>query len=55
MTYFVPDEKKPGGKYVDKVGVARIYDSYSNELVFTDGARVAVSDVYSLERVHIKM
>lgn len=48
VTYFVPDEKKSGGKYVDKVGVVRIYDSYANELVFTDGARVAVSDMYSL-------
>lgn len=48
VTYFVPDEKKSGGKYIDKVGVVRIYDSYANELVFTDGARVAVSDMYSL-------
>lgn len=48
VTYFVPDEKKSGGKYVDKVGVVRIYDSYANELVFMDGARVAVSDMYSL-------
>lgn len=48
VIYFVPDEKKSGGKYVDKIGVVRIYDSYSNELVFTDGARVAVSDMYSL-------
>lgn len=48
VTYFVPDENKSGGRYVDKVGVVRIYDSYSNELVFTDGARVAVSDMYSL-------
>lgn len=48
VTYFVPDEKKSGGKYVDKVGVVRIYDRYTNELVFMDGARVAVSDMYSL-------
>lgn len=48
VTYFVPDENKSGGRYVDKVGVVRIYDSCSNELVFTDGARVAVSDMYSL-------
>lgn len=48
VTYFVPDEKKSGGKYVDKVGIVRIYDSYANEFVFTDGVRVAVSDMYSL-------
>lgn len=48
VTYFVPDEKKSGGKYVDKVGVVRIYDSYANELVFTDGARISVADMAKL-------
>ncbi len=45
VTYFVPDKKKSGGRYVDKVGVVRIYDSYTNELVFTDGERLAVGDM----------
>ena len=49
VTYFVQDEKKSGGKYVDKVGVVRIYDSYSQELVFTDGVRIAVTDMAKLE------
>ena len=33
VTYFVPDEKKSGGKYVEKVGVVRIYDSYAKSFV----------------------
>ena len=49
VTYFVPDEKKSGGKYVDKVGVVRIYDSYVGELVFTDGVRIAVADMAKLD------
>ena len=48
VTYFVPDEKKSGGKYVEKVGVVRIFDSYSQELVFTDGVRIAVADMSAL-------
>ena len=48
VTYFVPDEKKSGGKYVEKGGVVRIYDSYANELVFTDGVRIAVADMSAL-------
>ena len=48
VTYFVPDEKKSGGKYVKKIGVVRIYDSYANELVFTDGVRIAVADMSAL-------
>jgi len=48
VTYFVPDEKKSGGKYLKKQGVVRIYDSYSGELVFTDGVRIAVADMSAL-------
>jgi hypothetical protein len=49
VTYFVPDEKKSGGKYVEKQGVVRIYDSYVGELVFTDGVRIAVADMAKLD------
>ena len=49
VTYFVPDAKKSGGRYVEKVGVVRIYDSYANELVFTDGVRIAVADMARLD------
>ena len=48
VTYFVPDEKKSGGKYVEKVGVVRIYDSYASELVFMDGVRIAVADMANI-------
>ena len=49
VTYFVPDERKSGGRYVEKVGVVRIYDSYVGELVFTDGVRIAVADMAKLD------
>ena len=49
VTYFVPDEKKSGGKYVEKQGVVRIFDSYSQELVFTDGVRIAVADMANID------
>ena len=49
VTYFVPDERKSGGKYVDKVGVVRIFDRYANEIVFTDGVRIAVADMAKLD------
>jgi hypothetical protein len=48
VTYFVPDERKQGGRYTDKTGTVRIYDSYTNELVFTDGERVKVEDMISM-------
>lgn len=49
VTYFVPDEKKSGGRYAEKVGSVRIYDSYANGLVFTDGVRIAVADMARLD------
>ena len=49
VTYFVPDERNSGGKYVEKLGVVRIYDSYAGELVFTDGVRIAVADMAKLD------
>ena len=49
VTYFVPDEKKSGGRYAEKIGTVRIYDSYANELVFTDSMRIAVTDIARLD------
>lgn len=48
VTYFVPDERKSGGRYVNKTGEVRIYDSAENALVFTDGVHIAVNDMLSV-------
>lgn len=48
VTYFVPDERKSGGKYCKKKGIVRIFDSYANELVFTDKERINIRDVIEL-------
>ncbi|MCR5110905.1 MAG: YolD-like family protein [Ruminococcus sp.] len=49
VTYFVPDEKKSGGKYVEKLGVVRIFDSYSQELVFMDKTRINIQTISRIE------
>lgn len=48
VTYFIPDEKKSGGRYVDKQGVVRIFDEYSQELVFMDKVRINIRDIIDL-------
>ena len=48
VTFFVPDEKKSGGRYVDKQGVVRIFDEYSQELVFMDKVRINIRDIIDL-------
>lgn len=49
VTYFVPDERKSGGSYVEKVGTVRIFDSYSHELVFKDKSRINIQDIIIIE------
>ena len=53
VTYFISDEKKSGGKYIEKFGVVRIFDSYANELVFMDGVRIALTDIAELTMLSI--
>ena len=49
VTYFVPDEKKSGGRYVDKVSMVIIYDSYAQELVFMDKSRINIQTISRIE------
>ena len=47
--YFLPDKRKAGGSYNVKRGAVRIIDSYENTVVFTDGSRIPIADLYKLE------
>ena len=49
VTFFVPDEKKSGGSYVYKAGTVRIYDNYSQEIVFADKSRISIQDIIRIE------
>lgn len=45
VTYFLPDERKSGGSYVDKTGVVRLIDEYERKLIFYDGDRIEIDRV----------
>ena len=45
VTYFRPDVRKNGGRYVTYSGVFRHYDAEAGRLLFTDEAVIPVSDV----------
>ncbi len=49
LTYFIADKWKRGGIYTDKVGVVRIFDMFNRCLVFTDGERIPIDDLYEIE------
>ena len=49
IVHFVQDTDKAGGCYESKFGCVKKIDSYKREVVFTDGFRIRVEDVYSIE------
>ena len=49
VTYFVPDARKEGGAYVTRTGALKRIDELGRELLFADGARIAVGDIISVE------
>jgi len=49
VEYFIPDEKKSGGAYVTVSGLVRIIDEYERFVVFSDGRRIAIDDMYEIE------
>ncbi len=48
VTYFVPDNRKAGGKLVDKVAPAAGIDEEEGAIVFEDGSRVMFRDIVSI-------
>lgn len=49
VTYFVPDETKPGGRYENKTHTLRRLDRVNRTLTFTDGTVVDLDNILSLE------
>ena len=46
VTYFVPDEKKEGGKYVKYSGNLRVIDDTLKTLTFTDGTKISFTSIF---------
>ncbi|MDF2948126.1 MAG: hypothetical protein K0R07_136 [Sedimentibacter sp.] len=49
VTYFQPDEKKNGGDYVTVIGTVKKIDEYERVVVMTDGTRIPIDEVISIE------
>ena len=45
VTYFVPDDKKAGGRYVTVSGNVRKLDGVKRVMVFADGTRIPIEDI----------
>ena len=49
ITYFQPDARKAGGKYVTVTGAVKKIDEYTAELVLEDGTRLDIRRIYRVE------
>ena len=49
ITYFQPDERKAGGKYVSAVGVVRKVDDFERRITMQDGTKITMDDILSID------
>ena len=45
LTYFVPDEKKSGGSYVNVTGIIKKIDNYDRTIIMSDGVVINIDCV----------
>ena len=49
ITYFQPDERKAGGRYVSATGAVKKVDDFERRITMRDGAKIPMDDVLSIE------
>lgn len=49
VEYFIPDEKKQGGRYEVFSGNLRTVDEYGRSFIFTCGRSIPMDDIYNIE------
>lgn len=49
VEYFLPDEKKSGGKYVTLSGEFRRIDEYNHNMVFVRGEKIPLNDIFEID------
>ena len=49
ITYFRPDERKAGGKYVSAVGAVKKIDDFERRITMQDGTKIPMDDVLSID------
>ena len=49
VTYFIPDNKKAGGRYVTVSGNIRKLDGTGHRIIMADGTRIPIEDVRFIE------
>ena len=48
ITYFLPDEKKDGGSYVDVTGAVKKIDTVFRQIVMETGELIPIDDIFEI-------
>ena len=49
ITYFQPDERKAGGKYVSATGAVKKVDDFERQITMQDGTKIPMDDILTIE------
>ena len=49
ITYFVPDERKEGGKYETIKNSIKKIDEYKNKLIMIDGLSISINEIIDIQ------
>lgn len=49
ITYFKPDDKKQGGKYVKAIGKIKKIDKYNQKIILENLIRIPINDILNIE------
>ena len=49
ITYFLADDKKDGGMYVEATGIVKKIDEYAKTVLLHDGTRIPMDDIVDIE------
>lgn len=49
ITYFQPDERRAGGKYVSATGTVKKVDDFERRITMRDGAKIPMDNVLSID------
>ena len=49
FTYFVPDERKSGGKYISCSGIVKRIDEYEHTVILTDKTSIPIEQISGIE------
>lgn len=48
ITFFIPDVRKSGGKYITKVGNLKKIDQYKKILILEDGTEIPINEIIEI-------